>query len=343
MSRQQLNTQKSYQSVHTYEYLYDANETEEDNIETTILPVHNITNTNNTSEFEQFIREIKAIDMCNLFVQCSTMFCFGEYVYSLIDLLNVKRYTNDSLKKIVNMLRPKQHVQNINDADFLYRLLDFTIAVINETALNTASMEILLLFNLLNSPRAKIQRDDSNDKDLPALIGSNDNLTVYNFPSRLRYLISLNLMDVYELSCKPDILFKRIRHPSYQEKCKMNTINKYTADVFLNSLKMAKSTIRNNNDDILEQYKCFLKRNHNLLIHNTNTNKYNYQDVRKTLSQDIETVQTYPSLRRSIIEETLQNVCKVSLSVERYVATRTSTSMENENYQYPNFIHFCTM
>lgn len=237
------------------------------------------------------------------------------------------------------MLKPAADVQTVDDEKFLYRLFDITVAVINEPKLEEAAMEILLLFNLLNSSRAVIRRDDSDDTDAPLLISKIDK-TGYNFPSRLRYIISLTILDIYELSCKPDILFKRIRHAAYQDKCKTANVAKYVTDTFLDALRLTKDSIYDENaarqENLVKQYDCFV-RNHRKILDDESKFK------RRQINEDIETVQSYPSLRRSLIEETLINVCKMSLSIERYVATRTAASMQNENYQYPCFVHFVAL
>lgn len=315
---------------------YDSNTTSDDNEEQSNNEKNaQRGNTITTDEFSIFIKDIKNIDMCNLFTEHSKNFGFGNYIYRLIKLLDIDSYKNESLKKIILDLKPKYDSHTISDEEFLYRLFDFTIRVVNEPHLEEASMEILLLFNLLNSPRAIIKRDDTNDSDSPTLIGSYD-MKRYNFPSRLRYFVSLNILDIYEFSCKPDLLLKRIRHPSYQDKCKNNTISKYFTDFFLNSLSVIKHSIRDDrdsHDETMRQYKQFLKSNKTICEIKTNGR-------RQQISQDIQTIQNYPSLRRNLIEEILNNICKTSLSIERYVATRTNVSMENENYQYPCFLHF---
>lgn len=333
MPRNQFVTRNLFEKNNIQQYMYNNSDGSNEDEETG----NNVQNLLDDDEFSIFIKELKDIDMCNLFVDHIKSFGFGDYMYRLMKILNIDSYKNESLKKIVCQLKPKGDSKNISDEEFLYRLLDFTILIVNEPKLNEASIEILLLFNLLNSPQGLIKRDDTNDSDSPALIGSN-NVQKYSFPSRLRYFVSLNILDVYEFSCKPDILLKRIRHPSYQEKCKNSTISKYVTDFFLNSLNVIQHSIRDDkdiHDEIMKQYKCFLKDN-GVLIEN------NIKNSRQKIIQDISTVQSYPSLRQSLIEEILNNICKMSLSIERYVATRTSGSMENENYQYPCFLHFIT-
>lgn len=315
------------------DFVYDS-DTNED--------VNYINTTDEIDEFSTFIKEIKHIDMCNLFVDQPKSFGFGNYFCCLMKLLNVEAYKNKSLQSIVRQLKPNLNLSNVSDEDFLFRLLDFTISVVNEPKLEEASMEILLLFNLLNSPHAIIKRDDTNDSDAPALIATYSTHHHHHVPSRLRYFISLNIMDVYEFSCKPDLLMKRIRHSSYQEKCKSSAISKYMTDFFLNSLNLIKYSIRDDmdiHDETMKQYKCFLKNMTHII---KNDDAINLKNLRQKLKHDTVTVQNYPSVRSSLITETLNGICKMSLSIERYVATRTGGIMENENYQYPCFLHFIT-
>lgn len=334
MQRNQFST-KQHIIENIPDYMYINNDDDDENDENTDNLFQKVEQNIEDDEFSTFIKEIKTIDMCNLFVDHSKSFGFGDYINRLLRIVNSDHYKNESLKTIISQLKPKTDSKNITSEEFLYRLLDFTICIVNEPKLEDVSIEILLLFNLLHSPQAVIKRDDTNDSDSPALIGS---YHTQNFPSRLRYFISLNILDVYEFSCKPDLLLKRIRHPSYQEKCKNSTISKYVTDFFLNSLNVIKHSIRDDkdtHDETMKQYKCFLK-NNRLIIDN------NIKNRRQKIIQDIMTVQSYPSLRQSLIEEILNNTCKTSLSIERYVATRTGGSMENENYQYPCFLHFVT-
>lgn len=293
-------------------------------------------------EFKLFTNELKSIDMCNLFVERPTTFCFGYYMSCLIRLLDKQRYKASSLKSIVEMLLPKENVNNTEDEQFLYQLFDFTIAVINEPRLQDVSMEILLLFNLLNSSKSVIKRDDSNDSDAPALIGNISKTN--NFPSRLRYNISLTILDIYEISCKPDVLFKRIRHPAYQEKCKLSINSKYLADSFLDALQVVKDSIEDEGETtqntMLKCYKRFTEK-HRQTIGEDNSNSI--KNMRQQIKQDIEIIQNYPSLRRSVIEDGLIHACSISLSIERYVATRTSASMTNVNFHYPCFLNFISM
>lgn len=308
-------------------------------------PTTNDTDDGDT-EFRRFITDIKTIDTCNLFARRSDNehFRFGDYVCRLIKLLDSAKYRDESLKALVNKLNPPECKDkiNVNDDDdvrFIGRLINFTKAVIDEPRLESVAIETILLFNLLHSRRAIIKRDDTDSSDAPALIGkfdvdSTSHTIGYGFPSRFRYTVSIDVLDLYETSCKPEALLKRLRHPAYQEKCKLPTTNKYLTSSFLDSLKIAKTSIRKNTDsDTLTQYRVFLSINKHLFAGDVKTN-------RQIINDHINTIQDYPALRQSVIESTITKICKLSLSIERYVATRTSGSMDNENYQFPCFLHF---
>lgn len=295
-----------------------------------------------TEEFRSFIIEIKNIDTCNLFEKRSQQFRFGDYVYRLTKLLDNDRYSDKSLKGIIDMLRPieenrKSGGKEKDDVPFVGRLVDFTKAVIDEPRLESVSIETILLFNLLHSPRAVLKRDESDADDTPVLLGKLD-CSGYDFPSRTRYTMSVDVIDLYETSCKPEALLKRLRHPSYQEKSKLPTINKFMTRSFLESLKIAKSSIRKNDNDLLKQYRAFLSTNRNVV-----GDRENFKTNRMKIDEDAAIVQSYPALRRTLIEDTITKICKISLAVERYVATRSRGSMDNENYQYPCFLHFDCM
>lgn len=290
-------------------------------------------------EFRTFASEIRAVDTCNLFEKRPDSFVFGDYVRRLTALLNAERYSDDSLKTIVNALKPTTRSfdgpRADNDGEFVGDLINFIEAVIDEPRIEPVAVETILLFNMLHSNRATIARNETDESDAPAAIGKFEGSGA---PSRSRYVLSLDVLDLYETSCKPDVVLKRIRHPSYQDKCKLPTSHKYSSRPFLDSLKIAKATIRKRDSDTLKRYRDFLAVNGRAVFGDEDLKKN-----RQKINEDVARIQSYPSLRRSIIENGIGKLCKLSLAVERYAATRTSGSMDNENYQYPCFLHFCTM
>lgn len=288
-------------------------------------------------EFTSFIEDVKSIDMCNLFETTTTSssqkaFNFGDYVCRLLTLLNVDRYGDESLKNIVNLTIPPRRKRldatstatTVDDDNrFVERLIRFTKAIIDEPRLDSIAAEMVLLFNLLHSPRATIRRDEGNLSDAPVLIGKAEN----RFPSRLRYAVSLDVLDLYETSCKPDALYKRLRHPAYQEKSKTTTTaGKFATRSFLDSLKAVKSSVRRVDFSKYEKNR-----------------RLDAKTCRRKIAEDIATVQSYPELQRSLLKNATSKACKLSLSIERYVATRTGGSMDNENHRFPCFLRFVTV
>lgn len=342
-------------------FFYDSDEAAETPPPVDINETNSVAIENNDEdeEFRDFANGVKEIEMSNIFAQrrVSEYFRFGDYVARLTNLLDANKYKNESLKTIVNFLMPpiRERSDAIDDR-FVERLVNFTTSVIEEPRLETACAEIILLFNLLHSPKATIGRDADNASDIPTLIGNYDidRVTVstttaaaaaattgYRFPSRTRYVVSLDVLDVYETSCKPEALQKRIRHPSYREKCKASTVDKYSTPFFLDSLKTIKPPVRNGNTKELRLYEQFLIDRKRRV--NVNEKDDDIARNRRKIIEDIEIVQNYPALRQSLIENTITKTCKISLSIERYVATRTGGSMDNENYRYPCFLHFITL